>query len=373
MNSSAEGRLHRYWPERSLTLFEYLPPYGEATRGSSATPNTLIFIAGLGDGFLSVPYVSMLASYVNLCPDWSLMEIQMSSSGLGWGTGDLHRDTEEIAKAVKYVRERSLGENPQGGNVVLMGHSTGSQNILHYLYYYNPKQTREHVNGAILQAAVSDREGLAMMRLENEKVQQAYEECLRISLNSEAENHQDKVCTLPPELASVLGWTRGLVSCKRFLSLASPFSPIRPELDDLFSSDLSDDTLRSTFGTVGKLLFLNSVNEEERDRVLLFLLSENDEYTPMTVDKKKLLRRWASWLKSRDVFMAQESGVIAGASHNVKEQEAQFDLVGRVFKYLDSIVGGIPKSIPARLDKERLEFLESESSDDSKGMIPSGF
>lgn len=353
--SIAEGRLHRYWPERNLTLFEYLPGPSATSRSDTIRPSTLIFIGGLSDGFLSVPYVPKLASYINLCPHWSLMEIQLSSSGLGWGTGDLHRDAEEIAHAVKYVRERSQSGPLKCGNVVLMGHSTGSQNVLHYLYH-KIEQERPPIDGAILQAAVSDREGLAMMRERDPDFQRAYEECVRISLSSEAENPQGKIEMLPPELASVFGWSRGPVSCKRFLSLASPSSPGQPGLDDLFSSDLSNDTLRLTFGDVGHSAYMRPGKTPQS--MLLVLLSAKDEYTPTTVDKKELIQRWADTLEAGGALMASQSGVIAGASHNVKEQKAQYDLLGRVLSYLGEIIGGTPEAVQRKLDEDHRKYVD---------------
>ncbi len=347
-NSTATGRLHRYWPKRNLTLFEYQPT-GKARWHDPVDGNTLIFIGGLYDSFLSVPYVPLLASYIHQIPNWSLMEIQLSSSGLGWGTGDLSRDVEEIGKAVEYLRGETTNSNTNtmisdhdAGKVVLMGHSTGSQDVLHYLYH-SPEQKRSPIDGAILQAAVSDREALMMMCKRDDNSQRAYDECLRISLESQMEDSKGKVCTLPPEITSILGWSRSVISCERFLSLASPFSPERPGQDDLFSSDLSDDALRKTFGAVAKsglmrpsLLCGTSI---------LVMLSAEDEYTPPTVNKDTLIRRWAAALEYGHAKMAPPSGVIAKASHNVKERAAQFDLVNRVLRYLDLMFGGVEEEI----------------------------
>jgi Protein of unknown function (DUF1749) len=360
--STADGRLHRYWPERNLTLFEYLPSRGDPTRGSPVKSATLIFVGGLYDSFLSVPYVPLLASYINQCPDWGLMEIQLSSSGLGWGACELHVDVEEIGRAVQYVRERVRSSCSDavvagyGGRVVLMGHSTGSQDVLHYLYHKS-EQKRPPVDGAILQAPVSDREGIGMMREQDQSVQQAYEECLRISLNSGVQNALGKICCLPSELTSLLGWHRGHVSCKRFFSLASPFSPIRPEADDLFSSDLSDEALSKTFGEVGESGILDPKNFSGCQ--MLVLLSAEDEYTPKRVNKETLIDRWKSALEEGGTYLAPSSGVVADASHNVSGLAARFELTRRVLKYLADMVGGvrIPAAIFAKLndDLERLD------------------
>lgn len=352
--SVADGRLHRYWPERNLNLFEHLPVGGGA-KSTDATDNTVIFIGGLYDSFISVPYVHMLATYIHQCPDWSLVEIQLSSSGLGWGTGDLNRDVEEIAKAVGYIRNRFSETRVQAtaagraAKVVLMGHSTGSQDVLHYLYH-RPEHERPAVDGAILQAAVSDRECLAMMRQGDPAVEDAYEECLRISLNSEAEHPSGKISILPPELTSLLGWPRAHVSCKRFLSLASPFSPVRPDLDDLFSSDLSYHSLHKTFGAVGASGKLKP--NDAGVTSILILLSAEDECTPPTAIKDFMIGSWQLALGSGNVRIAPDSGVIEGASHNVKEHRAQFNLAERVLKYMDQVAAGIPQAVFSLLQRD---------------------
>jgi Protein of unknown function (DUF1749) len=353
-SSTADGRLHRYWPERNLTLFEYLPS-GGPVRANHVIPNTLLVIGGPYDSFGSVRYVPTLASHIHRCEDWTVMEVQLSSSGLGWATGDLHRDVEELAKAVEYIRNRvkighaETANTSDGGIVVLMGHSTGSQDVLHYLYHQSG-QERPPVDGSILQAAVSDREALAMMCGEDKDVQHAYEECLRIALDGETEHPRAKILTLPLDLTSQLGWVRAHVSCKRFLSLVSPSSPARPELDDLFSSDLSDETLRETFGTVGKRGLLRPAGNSSPS--MLVLLSGDDEYTPKFVDKEKLMERWRLALEHGSAGMARDSGVIVGASHSVKEHQSQLDLTMRVLKYLNSVAGGVGEAIFVRLSDE---------------------
>lgn len=363
MASIADGRLHSYWPERHLTLFEHVP-VRDSTK-SSVAEKTLIFIGGLYDSFLSVRYVPMLASYIRQCPGWSLVEIQLSSSGLGWGTSDLDRDVEEMAKAVDYLRRLFSETHPDaaasgaGAKVVLMGLSTGCQDVLHYLYHKS-KQERPPVDGAILQAAVSDREYLTIMREAGQDVQDAYEECLRISLNSEAQSPRAKVSTLPLELTTVLGWPRAHVSCERFLSIASPFSPARPGPDDLFSSDLSDDTLRKTFGAVGVSGLLKP--SDTGDKSMLILLSGKDQFTPRTVDKESMISRWKSALESGGARLAPNSGLLPGATHEVKEHAAQFDLADRVLRYIDDVFLHVPNTVFLKLKDDQQQWLENRGN-----------
>jgi hypothetical protein len=85
--------------------------------------------------------------------------------------GRLGNDIDEISHTVNYVREYKV---PQfgPGKVVVMGHSTGSQDVMHYINCPNPRPAhpifdrnwtpvvRAKIDGAIMQAPVSDREGI---------------------------------------------------------------------------------------------------------------------------------------------------------------------------------------------------------------------
>src|ERR1700722_18399349 len=177
------GPPHTYWPERYLKVFEHLPSNGSESLGPTQDkPNTLLFIGGLFGNFALVPYVARLANRLasQSANTWSIMEIQLTSFGVGYGTGDLNRDVEEIAKGVEWLR---LRPQETSSKVVLMGHSTGSQDVLHYLYHGARK--RPVIDGAILQAPVSDREMLNMMLNtpdgndnDQHNVQEVYEECI---------------------------------------------------------------------------------------------------------------------------------------------------------------------------------------------------
>ena len=90
----------------------------------------------------------------------------LTSSYQSWGLGHLDRDTDELAQCARYVKGYKTTKYG-AGKVVIMGHSTGSQDVLHYLSAPNPHLSRpafdpglQHVkriavNGAIMQAAAS--------------------------------------------------------------------------------------------------------------------------------------------------------------------------------------------------------------------------
>ena len=345
----ATGRFHTYWPERYLKVFEYLPTYGVPDI-SDEKPNILLWIGGLFDTFAGVPYVAKIAE--SLARDsksrWSAMEIQLSSSGLGFTTGDLNRDVEEIAKCVEWLRSRSATKESK---VVIMGHSTGSQDVLHYLYCGKDSE-RPTVDGAILQAPVSDRESLNVHIADAEdadELRKVYDECVK-----QAKSIQDQrgSPSLPRYLTGRLGYGRTFISASRFLSLASPDSPDKPSLDDLFSSDLSDEHLRSTFGVVGARARLRKLSSSEQathnggDNTsdsdpkpsLLILISGADEYVPKSIDKANLLARWRTALESGGASLSPSSGVVDSATHNGTGVEGkETDLVERCLNYLASL------------------------------------
>ncbi|RHZ67504.1 uncharacterized protein CDV56_107010 [Aspergillus thermomutatus] len=322
MSKSHPGTLHEYAPR--LVAFEF-------TSSTPQKPHSLIFIGGLTDGLCTVPYVAPLAAALEPT-DWSVFQAQLSSSFGGWGTGNLDKDVEEIAKCVDFVRslKASAATASAPGKIVIMGHSTGSQDVLHYLYSISPQGDRDWpvVDGAILQAPVSDREAmLAETRkpgAEGSVAKGAFEQLVSLARQAPAAD-----IILPLNLSSKVGLPPDPVSARRFLSLASPDSPARPAEDDLFSSDLTDQRLRETFGAVATRGLLRSK--------LLVLYSGNDEFAAPWVDKEALMARWREATEAGKAgTWDQNSGIIPGASHNVRD-EGQADLVERVTRYLKGI------------------------------------
>ncbi|KAE8145039.1 dolichol-phosphate mannosyltransferase [Aspergillus avenaceus] len=305
MASSYPGVLHQYAPR--LTAFEF-------TTSRTPKPNSLLFVGGLTDGLLTVPYVPELASALE-GTDWSVFNVILTSSYMGWGTGSLDQDIEEIGKCVSFVR----GIKP--GKVVLMGHSTGSQDVLHYLSA--AQEGRPALDGAIMQAPVSDREFLLERVREDNEVRGAYEQVLSL-----ARSHPP-MTILPMNLTETLGWPGDTpITAQRFLSLASPDSPERPAPDDLFSSDATEQRLRETFGVVGQRGLVKGQ--------LAAMYSGKDEYALESVDKEALLRRWKEATNAGGADKWSElSGVIPGASHNVKA-EGQDWLIEHVSRFVSS-------------------------------------
>lgn len=281
--------------------------------------------------------------------------MNVTSSYQAWGVGHLDRDTDEIGECVRYIQEYKAERfGKEKRNVVLMGHSTGSQCVLHYLYRENPHTRilpfdpglkhveRPPVDGAIMQAPVSDREAIAWVlewgvgETGPEEARDVYERLQRMARESEKADDSAFDTLLPLSLTSRIGYPANTpISCRRFLSLVSPDSPGSPREDDLFSSDLSDETLGKTFGMVGRRGLLGYK--------LMVTMSGADQSVPDWVDKEKVLSRWKNatdCCEGDGIWDVDCSGVIPGASHalsNDDQTEARKDLVSRVLGYLDGL------------------------------------
>lgn len=283
---------------------------------------------------------------------WSIFTLNLTSSYQGWGLGHLDKDTEEIAQCIRYIKEYKTAKFGNG-NIVLMGHSTGSQCVLHYLSRPNPHiNTSKHVpefqyserpaiDGAIMQAPVSDREAIHWVLHEGmggrspSELKATYEKIEAMARESIA---RDEIfdTLLPISLTSQFGYpSNTAIGCRRFLSLISPDSPASPSEDDVFSSDLSDEQLATTFGMVKKRGLLRSK--------LMVLISGADQAIPSWVDKNKLLSRWKDATDNGDetkIWDVGRSGLIPDASHalsNDDQAEPRKFLTNKVLGYLQEL------------------------------------
>lgn len=333
-----------------LVAFEYITP------DANEKPHSLVFIGGLGDGLCTVPYLKNLAAGLE-STEWALFSFIPSSAYDMWGTGRLGQDVEDIAQCVEYIikyKKQSLpaSQTEQSPMVVIMGHSTGSQDVLHYLYSPNPLSTDtvfdkglRHINrpaldGAIMQAPVSDREGILDALTDKDgnfrdaEVEGAYRQLVEMAKTCTYSSGNAYDVILPLSLTSKIGYPPAPITARRFLSLISPDAPENPGEDDLFSSDLSDNRLQETFGMIATRDLLKTK--------LLVLYSGSDEHVPKKLDKVKLLERWrAATDKSyQKVWDDENSGIVPGASHNLggdSEDDARQDLVNRVKAYLEDV------------------------------------
>ncbi|KAL2200114.1 hypothetical protein P885DRAFT_28032 [Corynascus similis CBS 632.67] len=352
----------KFWPKRgspgilhhfteTLVAFEFTP-------GTKPQPHSILFLGGLGDGLATTSYVADVVAGLEPT-QWSLFSLNLTSSYQGWGFGHLDRDTDEIAQCVRHIQEYKAAKYGAPGKLVLMGHSTGSQCVLHYLSRPNPHTStpafdrglehaeRPQVDGAVMQAPVSDREAIHLIMRDGflgrtpAELRETYGRLVAMARDAVA---RDPGCDsmLPIPLTSQFGYPRNTpVSCRRFLSLVSPDSPASPAEDDTFSSDLGDDQLAATFGMIRKRGLLK--------HKLMVLMSGADQAVPDWVDKEALLERWRQ-ATDRDgskgdgtgaqIWDRERSGLIPGASHalsNDDQAEPRAFLVRKVLSYLEDL------------------------------------
>lgn len=232
-----------------------------------------------------------------------------------------------------------------------MGHSTGSQCVLHYLHRPNPHTSKpafdpdlQHVqrlavDGAIMQAPVSDREAIMSVLRYGLGDKSAGE--IRAVWNKaeafaeDAANNDQSIDTLIPLWMTAPIYSTTPISCRRFLSLVSPDSPQSPGEDDLFSSDLSDEQLGRTFGMIQQQGLLKYK--------LMVLVSGKDRSVPDWVNKEDLLLRWKNATDGKaegQTWDAEHSGIIPGASHALSDPDQAKPrqwLCTRVLGYLQVI------------------------------------
>jgi pimeloyl-ACP methyl ester carboxylesterase len=302
------GALHMYTPR--LFAFEHNQ---KGTQTNPTNVNTLLWIGGLGDGVLTVRYPKAIAA--SLPSNWVLAEVLLSSSYKGWATGSLKRDARELGDCVKYFKQLR-----PDAKIVLMGHSTGCQDIMEYLVGEG-KESRNGIDGAILQAGVSDREAWDAMAASDAELQQTLKKLVATSKGFIDEEKEREI--VPHEGNAVAKLFGAPITAYRLYSLLAPGGD-----DDYFSSDLSDTTLANTFGKIPK------------GSPMMFIWGSEDPYVPAHVDKEKILKRWTDAVRQGGgVVNDIHGGVVKGAQHNLNDdpEDVVQDLVMRVLNFLKEI------------------------------------
>ncbi|KAK3126682.1 hypothetical protein QOZ80_7AG0560580 [Eleusine coracana subsp. coracana] len=232
------------------TLFKYGPKSAQVAFKTGDFNHQVIFIGGLTDGLLATDYLEPLSLALEV-EKWSLVQPLLSSSYTGYGISSLEQDALELDQLISYLINK---ENSEG--VILLGHSTGCQDIVHYMR--TNFACSKAVSGVILQAPVSDREYRATL----------------------------------PETAEMIDLAAKMIADERGMDLmpreANPDAPITAYRyhslcsymgdDDMFSSDLSEDQLRQRLGHM-------STTQCQ------IIFSMGDEYVPEYVDKAALVDR----------------------------------------------------------------------------------
>ena len=264
-------------------------------------PNKCILLGGLSDGLIPVPYTQALSEMlcqfpdqpVSLFPDrsvepseappppeqtWSLVQPILSSSYTGFGHGTLDRDVKELHELIQYLVQHRNATH----NILLVGHSTGCQQIVHYFKTYHDHR----VTAAVLQAPVSDREAATIWNPQDSPygTPMEHEEQLQkhVALAKEMTTVQRRGHEMMPRAAF---WAP--ITAQRYYDLMVP----RHGLDDYFSSDYTNDELQE------RLSHLSSSTSLLRRVVVAY--SGQDEYVPSHVDKPVLLQRLCNAMNHR--------------------------------------------------------------------------
>ncbi|KAI0180134.1 DUF1749-domain-containing protein [Hypoxylon sp. FL1284] len=270
--------------------------------GLADATNALVFIGGLGDGPHTVPYPRAIAKRLEAEPElsYSVFEFRLTSSFAGFGFARLADDVADISALVKYLR--SIGKQ----RVVLLGHSTGSQDCMEYT---SPSHKLEPVEAYILQAPVADRGALA----QDMGSEAALDEGLKVAkeLIVSGRGHER---LRPEHIAPAFRSTP--ISAARWYALAAADGE-----DNYFGPDLPDHVIKPYWSRV--------------DKPLLILHSGNDEYVPSPVDKDALVSHWRGLC--RPGIASELSGTIPGAGHRVEEPDSEKWLVKTVVEFLRSV------------------------------------
>ncbi|XP_008786931.2 UPF0613 protein PB24D3.06c-like [Phoenix dactylifera] len=231
-------------------LFKYGPKPVQVAFKTGDFNQQVIFIGGLTEGLLATEYLEPLSIALEN-EKWSLVQPLLSSSYVGYGTSSLEEDSLEIDQLIGYLINK---ENSEG--VVLLGHSTGCQDIVHYMRT-NFAFSRA-VRGVILQAPVSDREYRATLP----------ETAVMIDLAAKMISEGRGMELMPREANP-----DAPITAYRYHSLCAYMGD-----DDMFSSDLSEDQLRLRLGHM-------------TSTPCQVIFSMADENVPDYVDKKALVER----------------------------------------------------------------------------------
>lgn len=293
----------------------------------------LVCVPGLTDGLLSLRYMPMLAEAVRPM-GWRVIQPLLSSSYRGWGQGSLDEDVAELDMLLEFLKDKRSVEQ-----VVLLGHSTGCQDVVRYL---SAGKQLPLVGGAILQAPVSDRE--CVVATHGMGVSEELSKLRQVASTMIAEGKGDEAM---PRAASKLLGPPDLVTAYRFDSLTGHMTD-----DDMFSSDLTDEELQTRLGHIAV--------------PTLIAISADDEYVPKCVDSRKLGERLMGATAASAYPGLAQLVVLEEGGHSLRLAGAQARFSEAVGNFLKSIG---PED-PMRVAKELVREIRQRASSTDTGNRP---
>ncbi|GMH32566.1 hypothetical protein BSKO_00400 [Bryopsis sp. KO-2023] len=265
-----QGALFRYGEESPQLAFQ-----------SNLHTSHVVLVGGLTDGLIPVPYTELLSTTLDSM-GWSLVQAQLSSAYQGYGVGSLDRDAKELAELAAHLKaERGCQR------IVIIGHSTGCQDLVRYVKQNHGNGDLPPLAGAILQAPVSDREDAERYpsTIEHEEMAK--------KLVSEGKGEEIVIRDFVTSIGTPL-------TANRFMALYS-----RKGDDDMFSSYFSEQELKEL------LQHMKSTRS-------LVLVSGKEEYVPEWVNVVDLGGRIAQAMGPNAILK-----VVDDAVHNLQGHEQQ--------------------------------------------------
>ena len=194
---------------------KHLIGFVSLTSSRTVCSNALILVPGLTDGFMAMNYTEHLSKEL-ISINFSLVQVNLSSSFCQFGISSLQNDCKELTQLVKYIKDEYKFQN-----IVFLGSSTGTQDAL---WFAKHSEASKLINGFILQAPISDRDVMAEM----DSTPHMLEEAHKLKATG-------KIDTLLSEK-----FEGAPITAYRYLSLAERLGD-----DDMFSVDLTMDELKS--------------------------------------------------------------------------------------------------------------------------------
>lgn len=102
------------------------------------------------DGYNALPYLPLLGKYLEEQLGFSLIQVMLTSSHMGYGISSLQEDVKELDILFTFLREERAK-----ARLFFIGHSTGCQDAISFASH---GRNRAAVQGIVLQGPVSDRE-----------------------------------------------------------------------------------------------------------------------------------------------------------------------------------------------------------------------
>jgi len=257
--------------------------------GSLSSPRCLILVGGLTDGLLSLPYVERLSSKLeSISKPYSLIQPLLRSSNLQYGFHTIDNDIEDLKTLINYL----INNRNNLESIILMGHSTGCQDIIHYL---RQDKIYPKILQVILQGPVSDRQYLSELSSTKDQLNYCYKN------NKNINEWLPRYLHDPP------------LTIERCLSLNEINS-----IEDLFSSDLTDEQLKNIYKNI--------------NIPITWIWSKQDEYVPNHIKdqvenfvKNKLAN------KTNSTFILLEN-----ADHAVTNEQEQIFMIEKIIQILSS-------------------------------------